>query len=87
MLEPASLNLPIITGPYTYNFTEVRKLLLEKEALVLASNAVELAVKVIKLLSDANRRHSMGERAKAVILANKGSSERVITLIKSYLSH
>ena len=86
MLEPASLNLPIITGPYTYNFFEVSKLLLENEALLLALNDEQLAIKVIELLGDANRRHSMGERAKAVILANRGSSQRAIALIEPYLS-
>jgi 3-deoxy-D-manno-octulosonic-acid transferase len=86
MLEPASLNLPIITGPYTYNFFEVSKLLLENEALLLVSTDEQLAIKVIELLGDANRRHSMGERAKAVILANRGSSERAIALIEPYLS-
>jgi 3-deoxy-D-manno-octulosonic-acid transferase len=86
MLEPASLNLPIITGPYTYNFFEVSKLLLENEALLLVSTDEQLAIKVIELLGDANRRHGMGERAKAVILANRGSSERAIALIEPYLS-
>ena len=86
MLEPASLSLPIITGPYTYNFFEVSKLLLENGALLLVSNDEQLAIKVIELLSDANRRHSMGERAKAVILANRGSSERATALIEPYLS-
>ena len=86
MLEPASLNLPIITGPYTYNFFEVSRLLLENEALLLAANDEQLALNVIELLSDANRRHVMGERAKAVILVNRGSSERAAALIEPYLS-
>ena len=86
MLEPASLNLPIITGPYAYNFFEVSRLLLENEALLLAANDEQLALNVIELLSDANRRHVMGERAKAVILVNRGSSERAAALIEPYLS-
>ena len=85
MLEPAALNLPLITGPYTYNFLEVRNLLLESEALIVVSNSLGLSEKVIELIGDANLRHSMGERARAVVLANRGSSERVITMIKPYL--
>jgi len=85
MLEPAALNLPIITGPYLQNFLEVRDLLLEKEALIIVSNNYELTENVIKLLGDANQRHNMGERAYNVVMANRGSSERVITMIKPYL--
>ena len=85
MLEPAALNLPLITGPYTYNFLEVRKLLLESDALIQVSNYLELSEKVIELIGDANLRHNLGERAKAVVLANKGSSERAIDIIKPYL--
>jgi 3-deoxy-D-manno-octulosonic-acid transferase len=85
MLEPAALNLPLITGPYTYNFLEVRKLLIENKALIQVSNYLELSEKVIELIGDANLRHNLGERAKAVVLANKGSSERAIDIIKPYL--
>ena len=85
MLEPAALNLPIITGPYLQNFLEVRDLLLEKEALIIVSNNSELTENVIKLLGDANQRHNMGERAYNVVMANRGSSERVITMVKPYL--
>ena len=85
MLEPAALNLPLITGPYTYNFLEVRKLLLESDALIQVSNYLELSEKVIELIGDANLRHYLGERAKAVVLANKGSSTRAIDIIKPYL--
>ena len=85
MLEPAALNLPLITGPYTYNFLEVRKLLLESNALIQVSNYLELSEKVIELIGDANLRHNLGERARAVVLANRGSSQRAIDIIKPYL--
>ena len=85
MLEPAALNLPLITGPYTYNFLEVRKLLIENKALIQVSNYLELSEKVIELIGDANLRHNLGERAKDVVLANRGSSERTIDIIKPYL--
>ena len=85
MLEPAALNLPLITGPYTYNFLEVRKLLLESDALIQVSNYLELSEKVIELIGDANLRYNLGERARAVVLANRGSSQRAIDIIKPYL--
>ena len=85
MLEPAVLNLPLIVGPYTSNFLEVRKLFIESEALCEVSNSLELSKKVIELIGDANLRYNLGERARAVVLANRGSSERTIDIISPYL--
>ncbi|MFL2555867.1 MAG: lipid IV(A) 3-deoxy-D-manno-octulosonic acid transferase [Gammaproteobacteria bacterium] len=87
MLEPASLNLPVITGPNTHNFSEISELLLQKGALLIAQNEKELSDKVIDLLSDANLRNNMGERGEAVIEANRGSSIKTFELIEKYLNN
>ena len=87
MLEPAALNLPLITGPYTHNFSEIRELLLQEGALLIAQNEKELSDKVIDLLSDANLRNNMGERGEAVIEANRGSSKKTFKLIEKYLNN
>ncbi len=87
MLEPAALNLPLITGPYTHNFGEIRELLLQKGALLIVQNEKELSDKVIDLLSDANLRNYMGERGEAVIEANRGSSKKTFELIEKYLNN
>ena len=78
MLEPASLGIPIICGEYLYNFTEVADLLKQEHALFLVSTAKELAETVIKLLSDANLRHNMGERARKVFFGNQGSVNNIL---------
>ena len=87
MLEPAALNLPLITGPYTHNFSEIRELLLQEGALLIAQNEKELSDKVIDLLSDANLRNDMGECGEAVIEANRGSSKKTFELIEKYLKN
>jgi 3-deoxy-D-manno-octulosonic-acid transferase len=86
MMEPASLGLPVITGPHTYNFIEISELLSEQEVLIRVSNGVELANEVCKLLGDANRRHHIGEKGRAVIVSNRGNIDRLMQLIDPYLS-
>ena len=86
MMEPASLGLPIISGQYTYNFTEVTQLLTENDALVVVYNAEELAKEVCAMLSDANHRHNMGEKGRKVIEENKGNLKRLMKVIEPYLS-
>ena len=78
MLEPASLGIPIICGEYLFNFVEVADLLKSENALILVATAKELAEAVIKLLSDANLRHSMGERARKVFFGNQGSINNIL---------
>ena len=86
MMEPASLGIPVISGKYTYNFTEVTQLLSENNALVLVSNAEELASEICKMLSDANLRHNMGEMGQKVIEENRGNLKRLMDIIEPYLS-
>lgn len=86
MMEPASLGLPVISGPHTYNFTEITELLSEQEALITVSNENELANEVCALLSDANHRHNIGEKGRQVIDSNKGNINRLMEIIEPYLS-
>ncbi len=86
MMEPASLGLPVISGQYTFNFTEISELLSEQEALITVSNDRELADEICDLLSDANRRHNIGEKGRKVIDLNKGNINGLMEVIKPYLS-
>tara|TARA_R110000782_G_scaffold260091_5_gene351246 strand:- start:1384 stop:2616 length:1233 start_codon:yes stop_codon:yes gene_type:complete len=87
MMEPASLGLPVITGPHTFNFTEITELLLAQDALLCVSNEQQLLQKVCMLLADANERHKRGEIGREVIESNKGNVMRLMKLIKPYLLH
>lgn len=86
MMEPASLGVPVISGKYTYNFTEVTELLRESDALVVVSDADELTNEICAMLGDANHRHNMGEKARKVIDENKGNLKKQLEIIKPYLS-
>ena len=86
MMEPAGLGLPVLSGPHTYNFTEVTELLLQPGSLIIVNNAAELAQQVCLLLGDANLRHNLGMKGKAVINHNKGNIDRLLQLISPYLS-
>jgi 3-deoxy-D-manno-octulosonic-acid transferase len=81
LLEPASLGVALVTGPYTFNFTEIVGMLDSAGALIVAKNAGELAFRVGDLLADANARHAMGEGARRVFEGNKGAAERVVQLL------
>lgn len=85
MMEPASLGLPVITGPHTFNFTEITELLSAQDALRCVSSEQQLMQEVCMLLADANERHKRGEIGREVIESNKGNVIRLMKIIKPYL--
>lgn len=59
ILEPASYNAAIITGPYMENFEQENNLLLEKEAIVQVSSINQLEEQIITLLEDNQLREKL----------------------------
>lgn len=86
MLEPASLGVPVIMGPYVFNFQEISQLLLDEDAAWKVNVASELSDRVNCLLDDANLRHNTGERGRNIVLKNRGNVEKIMKLIRNIFS-
>lgn len=86
-LEPAALGLPILTGPYTFNFATITQQLQERKAEIQVNNAGHLAEQVSSLLSDPLRRQQMGHAAKKFVAENKGSVLKQMQLIENLLAN
>ncbi len=86
LLEPAALGLPVISGEQPFNFAEASRLLHEAGALLFVSNPQELAREVSALLADAAKRRRMGEKAREVVLANRGATDRVMDILRTYIA-
>lgn len=85
MLEPASLGVPVITGPHNYNFEDVTRLLEECGAAWVIHDTSQLIEKINLLLSDANLRHSVGEKGRKLVESNRGNVNRLMEILKPYL--
>lgn len=85
LLEPAALSLPIVTGPYLFNFTEISRLLKEADAARIIHNENELALLMIELLQDFLLRKEMGERGHNVVEQNRGALEKHLSWIDAQL--
>lgn len=86
ILEPGGLGLPVITGPFMFNFAQISDLMVEVGAAWVVRNAAELAAKVTELLGDAECRHAAGDSARRVVEANRGAVNRVLEIALSLLS-
>jgi 3-deoxy-D-manno-octulosonic-acid transferase len=82
LLEPASLGLPVLTGPSQDNGLEIAAMLLRLGAAREVSDAGGLAADVLTLFADPQERRRIGERARAVVEANRGSVARLLDLIE-----
>jgi 3-deoxy-D-manno-octulosonic-acid transferase len=85
LLEPASLGLPILTGPDHSNGEDVARLLLECGAAEIVRDGAELGERVAGLLGDQALREEMGNRGRAAVDRNRGALEKLLRLIAPLL--
>lgn len=86
MLEPASLGVPILTGPHFFNFMEVTKVLRDAGAAWVVEDAAALATHVKMLFDDPNLRYKAGECGREIVTANAGGADELMALLDERLS-
>jgi 3-deoxy-D-manno-octulosonic-acid transferase len=86
LLEPASLGVPLLSGPHQFNAAEIARLLTERGGAVIVHNAAEIAVCLSAWLSDAGARHRIGAIARAVVEENRGALQRLLRLLEPMMS-
>ena len=87
VLEPAAHGVAVVTGAHTHNFHAIVDLLNEAQAIVqLPPREGEEAVAALtealrRLLVDPEWRNELGSRAKQIVAANQGATEKTMKLI------
>ncbi|MEZ5562353.1 MAG: lipid IV(A) 3-deoxy-D-manno-octulosonic acid transferase [Gammaproteobacteria bacterium] len=81
LLEPASLGMPVITGPHNENAADICALLVACGAASVVSDAAGVAAEVCRLFSDPAERQRRGAAGQAAIADNSGALERLLRLI------
>ncbi|MEA3328139.1 MAG: 3-deoxy-D-manno-octulosonic acid transferase [Candidatus Omnitrophota bacterium] len=82
LIEPAVLGKPVISGPHFFNFQDVGDMLISKNGAIVVKDKPELEKAVVELLDEPSKRLLLGQRAKEVVEANLGATDRCIELIK-----
>ena len=92
VLEPAAHGVAVITGAHTHNFHAIVELLNEANAIVQlppveGADAVAKLTEVLqRLLAEADWRNELGARAKQIIEANQGATDKTMKLIAPLLA-
>jgi len=85
ILEPALFGKPIIVGPSMHNFPDIASSFLEAQALVQVPDGAALTTAVLDLMSDAGQRDELGSRARRLLEAHRGATQRTLDEIARVL--
>ncbi len=85
MLEPAALGVPIVVGPYLFNFAEISASLLDAGAALQVANGDDLGGEILRLLGDEALSARIGHAAQAAFERERGSVLRTLAIIESVL--
>jgi 3-deoxy-D-manno-octulosonic-acid transferase len=85
LLEPASLGVPAVVGPHTFNFVDITQLLLEVGAVQQLQTSEELPNALLRFLNDKKLTQQCGEAGRKRIERERGALDRTLKLIAQYL--
>lgn len=86
MIEPAGYGAAVCFGPNTRNFRDVVSMLLKRHAAVVVHNGQELTAFVRMCLEQPALAGEIGQRARQVVLAQQGATERTIGLLSKVVT-
>lgn len=84
-LEAAAHAIPVIMGPYTFNFKNICAKLDQAEGLITVTDSGSMATAIASLLNDEDYRRYYGRHAVEVLHENQGALLRLLTLLSPYL--
>ncbi len=92
VLEPAAAGNAIITGPHTFNFTDVMRVFLENNAVIQLPEQAEesipddLFMQISDLLEEPEERERLARNAQAVMEANRGATAKTVEHLRHFLN-
>ncbi|MFP3014353.1 MAG: lipid IV(A) 3-deoxy-D-manno-octulosonic acid transferase [Arsenophonus sp.] len=84
-LEAAAHSLPILMGPYIFNFKDICIKLKQENALIIVNDSKSLILSVSRLLKNKDYRLYYGYQASKVLHKNQGALQKLLKLLEPYL--
>jgi 3-deoxy-D-manno-octulosonic-acid transferase len=86
LLEPASFGIPVVFGPYTFNFDAMSRSLVACGGGKRVVDESDLLSVMRELLGREDLRRQIGERAQAFVEGNQGALEKVMAVLEPYIN-
>jgi 3-deoxy-D-manno-octulosonic-acid transferase len=81
VLEPAALSKPVLVGPYTFNFEEITRVMIDAGGARRVMSAQDLGTVALELLRDPEELVRMGAAARMVCARERGAARRTMALL------
>jgi 3-deoxy-D-manno-octulosonic-acid transferase len=85
LIEACALGVPVLIGPYTFNFAQAAEAAVAAGAAVRVESAAQAVVEARALLQDPARRERMGGAGVRFCFAHQGATARTLRLIEAVL--
>jgi 3-deoxy-D-manno-octulosonic-acid transferase len=82
VISPAGLGCPVVIGPHYANFRSVVSAFLDRDALLVASDAGDLSRKLRELKRDPGRARGIARRAREAVATHAGASDRTFEVLQ-----
>lgn len=86
LLEPAALAKPILTGPSTFNFSDIAQQLIKANGAVMVNGAEQVAQQLQWLINAPEQAKTMGDQALTVVQENQGALAKTLAVIDAQLA-
>ena len=84
-IEAAAHGKPVVFGPHMDDFAEIAELFVDERAAIQADGEKTLDEAVRVLLTDLQKAREIGQRARSVVLANRGAVDRMVEVASGFL--
>lgn len=86
LLEPAALDVPIITGPHVFNAQDIADMFVARDACRIVQDASELAETVAGLLASEQTAVEFAARARRLLEENRGALDQLLKIVEPILA-
>lgn len=87
ILEPASLNVPVLFGPYMQHFQSLSELFLKHQAAIKVKDARELAYWIVELVTNPEKSQKIINNAMSIFEENRNVEEKTFSLINEKIKN
>jgi len=85
LIEAFAMSRPVLTGPHTFNFSEITEQAIDASCAQRASDAEDVMRSAQALIDDTDKRLAMGAQAHAFFLQHQGATDRTMKAIEKFI--
>lgn len=86
LIEACAMGKPVLTGPHTFNFSEITEQAILAQAAIRATDATQLMTLAQQLIAAPAKRATMGQNAHAFFMQHQGATTRTMQMLEQFLS-